>query len=116
MAQLILLNAKVHTMDPTQPVAEAIAIGGGRITAIGSNEQIRGMADAKTRVINAEHGTVLPGFNDAHVHFLAGGFSLSNVDLRDARSPREFTERIRRFVAKIPTGQWIVGGEWDHEN
>ncbi|HJQ33325.1 MAG TPA: amidohydrolase, partial [Pyrinomonadaceae bacterium] len=60
-------------------------------------------------------GSVLPGFNDAHVHFLSGGFQLSSVDLRDAQTPQEFAERIRRFAEKLPAGCWITGGDWDHE-
>src|SRR5437870_10381701 len=60
-------------------------------------------------------GLVLPGFNDAHVHFMSGGFQLSSVDLRDANTPQEFAERIRDFAARIPKGRWITGGDWDHE-
>ncbi len=58
----------------------------------------------------------MPGFNDAHVHFLSGGFQLSSVDLRDAKTPVEFVARIRAFVAKTPKERWITGGDWDHEN
>jgi len=115
-ADLVIVNATVHTMDPARPLAQAVAVWGNRIAALGSTEEIRPLAGKNTQVIDAEGRLVLPGFNDAHVHFLSGGFSLSNVDLRDAKSPREFTERIRRFAEKVPAGQWIVGGEWDHEN
>ena len=66
-------------------------------------------------MIDAGGKLVLPGFNDAHVHFLSGGFQLSSVDLRDANSPDEFAERIRAFAAKLPAGRWITGGDWDHE-
>ncbi|QYO66271.1 amidohydrolase [Leptolyngbya sp. 7M] len=59
---------------------------------------------------------VIPGFNDAHVHFLETGQQLSSVDLRDAKTPREFVERIKIFAAKLPKGRWILGGKWDHEN
>src|SRR5947207_2668257 len=58
---------------------------------------------------------MLPGFNDSHVHFLMGGYSLSNVDLRDASSPQEMAARLRDYAKKIPKGQWILGGDWDHE-
>jgi predicted amidohydrolase YtcJ len=58
---------------------------------------------------------VLPGFNDAHVHFLSGGFSLANVDLRDAASPTEMARRLGEYAKKLPKGRWVVGGEWDHE-
>jgi predicted amidohydrolase YtcJ len=111
----IIVNATVHTMDTNRPVAEAIAVLGNRIAAVGSNAEIRALAANKTRVIDAAKRLVLPGFNDAHVHFLSGGFQLSNVDLRDAKSPREFADRIRRIAEKLPKGQWMVGGEWDHE-
>ena len=114
-AELILINASVHTMDPAQPLAEAVAILGNRIAAVGSTAEIRQLAGAKTRVVDAGKRVVLPGFNDSHVHFLSGGFQISNVDLRDAKSPQEFAERIHRFAQTIPKGQWILGGEWDHE-
>ncbi|HWI57749.1 MAG TPA: amidohydrolase, partial [Bacillota bacterium] len=69
----------------------------------------------KTRVIDARQRLVLPGFNDAHVHFLSGGFSLSNVDLRDATSPEEMARRLGACAKQLPKGRWILGGDWDHE-
>ncbi len=112
---LIVVNATVRTMDPARPTAEAIAILGNRIVAVGNSTGIKKLAGANTRVIDAKNRLVLPGFNDAHVHFLSGGFQLSSVDLRDANTPQEFAERIRQFAAKIPAGSWITGGDWDHE-
>lgn len=112
---LIIFNAIVHTMDPARPTVEAVAVYGQRVVAVGSNKEIRSMAGAGTRVIDARGQLVLPGFNDAHVHFLSGGFQLSSVDLRDADTPDEFAERIRRFAQKLPSGRWITGGDWDHE-
>jgi hypothetical protein len=58
---------------------------------------------------------VVPGFNDAHVHFLEGGFSLASVDLRDAKSREEMARRLAEFAKQIPKGRWILGGQWDHE-
>ena len=112
---LVIVNATVHTMDPNQPTAEAIAIYRNRIVAVGSNKEIRKTAGPGTRVIDAHKRVVLPGFNDAHVHFLSGGFQLASVDLRDAATQQEFAERIRRFAQTLPSGQWITGGDWDHE-
>lgn len=112
---LIIINARVHTMDPARPTAEAVAIYGNRVVAIGSSQEIKAMGGPKTRTIDAHGQLVLPGFNDSHVHFLSGGFQLASVDLRDANSPEEFAERIRRFADKIPPGRWITGGDWDHE-
>jgi predicted amidohydrolase YtcJ len=112
---LIIHNAVVRTMDAQRPVAEAVAISDNRIAALGTSTQIKSLAGPRTRMIDARGQLVLPGFNDAHVHFLAGGFQLSNVDLRNANSPQEFAERIRKFAAALPPGKWITGGRWDHE-
>src|SRR5437868_2915647 len=114
-ADLVIINAKVNTMDATQPGAQAVAIHGNGIVAVGSTRTIRSLAGAHTKVIDAKGRLVLPGFNDAHVHFMSGGFQLSSVDLRDANTPQEFAERIRDFAAKLPKGRWITGGDWDHE-
>jgi len=113
--QLAIVNAVVRTMDERTPRAEAVAIYGNKIVAVGTTRQILELAGDKTRIIDADGKLVLPGFNDSHVHFLMGGYSLSNVDLRDAKSPAEFAERISAFARKIPKGQWIVEGNWDHE-
>src|SRR5262245_60722057 len=86
---LVIVNASVHTMDESQPRAEAVAISGNRIVAVGSTADIRSQAGPKTRIVDAGGKNVFPGFNDAHVHFLSGGYSLSNVDLRDAKSAEE---------------------------
>ncbi len=115
-ADLIVINAKVHTMDAAKPTAEAFAVMGNKVIAVGTNDEIRSLTGANTKVIDAGGKLVLPGFNDSHVHFLEGGFQLSNVDLRDAKTPEEFTRRIKEFAAKLPKGQWILGGNWDHEN
>lgn len=112
---LIIVNASVHTMDDTNPTAGAVAIVGNRIAAIGSTPEIRALAGPGTRVVDAAGKLVLPGFNDAHVHFLSGGFSLANVDLRDASSPTELARRLGEYAKKLPKGRWILGGDWDHE-
>src|SRR6266852_2369187 len=114
-ADLIIVNARIHTMDQGQPLAEAVAVSGNRFIAVGTTKEIRKLAGANTRVIDAKGQVVLPGFNDAHVHFMSGGFQLSSVDLRDASSQQEFAERIRAFADKLPPGRWITGGDWDHE-
>src|SRR5437762_2328477 len=114
-ADLIIINATVHTMDPARPAAQALAIIGNRIVAVGTTDEIKNLAGLNTRVIDARGRLVLPGFNDAHTHFMSGGFQLSSVDLREANTQQEFAERIRDFVARLPKGRWITGGDWDHE-
>ena len=113
--ELLILNAAVRTMDAARPRVEAVAILGNRIAAVGSTAELGPLAGPKTRVIDAGGKSVLPGFNDAHVHWLSGGFSITNVNLRDASSPAEMARRIGEHARGIPNGRWIVGGGWDHE-
>jgi predicted amidohydrolase YtcJ len=112
---LIFINAAVRTMDEARPKAEAIAICGKRIAAVGPSAELRALAGPQTRIVDAGGKSVLPGFNDAHVHWLSGGYSITNVDLRNAPSPAEMARHIGEFANKIPKGRWILGGDWDHE-
>src|SRR6266705_2714610 len=112
-ADLIVVNSKVWTSDKNHPTAHAVAVLGERIVAVGSNSQIEAWRDAKTRVIDAEGKLLLPGFNDAHVHFVSGGLQLDNVQLNDAKTPEEFALRIGEQAKKTSKGQWIQGGDWD---
>ncbi|HXU77197.1 MAG TPA: amidohydrolase [Methylomirabilota bacterium] len=112
---LVIVDAAIHTMDPARPIVAGVAISGRLITAVGSAAEIRGLAGPGTRVIDAGNKLLLPGFNDAHVHWLMGGFSITNVNLRDAQSPAEFASRLAAHAKKVPKGQWILGGDWDHE-
>ena len=115
-ADLVVFNANVHTGVPGQANARAIAVMGNKIVAVGTDAQIRVLAGPRTRQIDAGGKTIVAGFNDAHVHFLETGAQLSSVDLRDAKTPQEFVQRIKDFAAKLPKGRWILGGQWDHEN
>ncbi len=115
-ADLVLVNGKIWTGNDQQPEAEAVACANGRIVAVGANAEIRKLAGATTRVIDLQGRRVVPGFNDAHVHFFDGGAGLASVQLRDARTPEQFRDRIRDFAAGLPKGRWILRGNWDHEN
>lgn len=110
---LALVNGRVWTGNAAQSEAEAIAIAGDRIAAVGTNAEIRERAGA-AETIDIGGRFVVPGFVDAHVHFLDGGFRLSSVQLRDARTRDEFVARIKAFAATVPAGTWITGGDWDH--
>jgi predicted amidohydrolase YtcJ len=115
-ADLLLINGKIWTANELQPEAEAVAIIGNRLVAIGSTAEIHKWSGTRTKVINLQGKRVVPGFNDAHVHFLDGGRGLASVQLRDARTPDDFRNRIRDFAGKLPKGRWILNGNWDHEN
>jgi predicted amidohydrolase YtcJ len=112
-ADLIIQNARVWTVDPSQPEAQAVAILGDRIVAVGSSQQVGLWRGPDTRVVDADGQRLMPGFNDAHVHFVDGGSQLDNVELNDATSPQEFARRIRARAAKTATGSWLLGGDWD---
>ncbi len=112
---LAIVNARVWTGNPRRPWADAVAVRGDRLAAVGSSAEVRKLAGPTARVVDAAGQLLVPGFVDAHVHFVAGGFRLASVQLRDARTPAEFTARIRAFAATVPKGTWIQGGDWDHE-
>ena len=112
-ADLIILNARIWTVDSSQPEAQAVAILGDRIVGVGSNPQVEVWRGPHTRVFDASGRRLLPGFNDAHVHFAEGGAQLDNVELNDATSPQEFARRIRERAAKTAKGEWVLGGDWD---
>ncbi|HEX7240023.1 MAG TPA: amidohydrolase [Longimicrobiaceae bacterium] len=114
-AELAVVNARVWTGDPARPEAQALAVRGGRIAAVGTDAEVRRRVGPGTRLIDARGGMLVPGFVDSHVHFVDGGFRLSSVQLRDARTPAEFVARIRDFARTVPAGTWITGGDWDHE-
>jgi predicted amidohydrolase YtcJ len=115
-ADLVLINGKIWTVDDKRPEVEAVAVLGNRIAAIGSTEEIRKWIGANTKVIDLQGKRATPGFNDSHVHFLDGGMGLASVQLRYAKTPEEFRDRIRDFAAKLPKSRWILNGNWDHEN
>src|SRR6266852_7033892 len=94
-ADIIIQNAHIWTVDPSRPEAEAVAILGDRILAVGTRQQVDSWRGPHTRVVDAAGKRLLPGFNDAHVHFMEGGSQLDNVELNDATSPQEFARRIR---------------------
>ncbi len=113
-ADLIITRAKIWTGNPRQPSASAVAIIGERIVDIGDADAIERWHGADTQVIDAGSRRVVPGFNDAHVHFVDGGMQLENVDLKDADSQTEFARRIVERARAKP-GEWVLGGDWDDQ-
>jgi predicted amidohydrolase YtcJ len=114
-ADLVLSHAVVHTVDPDRPRADAVAIRGGRIVAVGSDEEISSLIGPETRVLDLGGRTVVPGFYDAHAHLLAMGFARLDVDLAGTRSYGEVVARVAAAVKTHSPGEWIRGRGWHEE-
>jgi len=115
-ADLVIINADIRTIDKTKPRAEAVAVTNNKISAIGTNAEITKLIGADTKTIDANGKLILPGFNDAHVHFTAMGKQFFSIDLRDAKTPSEIVEKIKLNVQFLPKGQWILGSGWNNLN
>jgi len=111
-ADLILLNGQVYTLDERRPTAEAVAIRGEHILAVGASDEIRMLASVDTRVIDLDGAFVSPGFNDSHVHVEGTGALLVGVNLLDVHEPVAFAERIGGAAERLPEGSWITRGDW----
>jgi predicted amidohydrolase YtcJ len=113
-ADLVIINGKVLTINQENPSAEAIAVKGETIFAVGSVSKIRSYIDkGKTEVIDAAGRLVIPGFNDAHVHF--GPLDPDYIELRYTTDPSVITEKVKAQVARVKPGELIQGGHWEHE-
>ena len=104
---MIFLTGRVWTADRRRPWAEAVAIRGDRIVAVGSRDEIRALG-TPARLIDAAGGLIAPGFIDSHIHLLAGGFRLTSVKLGDVSRRHELAQRLHDFAARIPPGTWIT--------
>src|SRR4051794_27177382 len=114
-ADLIINNAKIWTVDDARPNAQAVAVLGDRIVAVGANNQIDLWRGARTQVIDAHGRLLVPGFNDAHVHFISGGAALEQIDLKSTTTKQEFIKKVAEYVARTPKGEWLLGGNWDDQ-
>jgi len=112
-----IILGRIWTGNPSQPWAEGVAVSGDTVAAVGDAGAIKKWQGEKTEVITLNQGELLtPGFIDCHTHFIDGGFALSSVQLRDAKTPAEFISRIKAYAQTLPKGVWITAGDWDHEN
>jgi len=113
-ADLVIINGKVFTADNANTFVQAIAVKGETIIAVGTTKDITAYVDKdSTLVINAGGRLVLPGFNDAHVHF--GPLDPDYIELRYTTDPSTITEKVRAKVAMSKPGELIRGGHWEHE-
>lgn len=114
-ADLILLNGQVVTMDDEVPEAEAVAIRGDRIIAVGSEKAIKKYLGERTRVVDLDGKMAIPGLIDSHGHFLSLGQSKMVLDLGKCRSWEEIVDLVKKAVEKAEPGQWILGRGWHQE-
>jgi len=113
-ADVIIIHGRVYTENPKQPWAQAVAIRGSKIVAVGEDAAIEKRRGMGTKVINAGGKLVLPGFVDCHVHFLEGSFSLSQLNLESAKDVVGIQKRLREYAAENPGDSWILGRGWDY--
>lgn len=110
-ADLILRNGLIYTVDSTNTLTEAVAIRGGKFVFVGSNKDVIRYKGKQTRVIDLKGQFVLPGFNDNHVHF-ASAAQFLEFNIMRAATQQEFAARVRDVVARLPKGEWVLGGYW----
>ncbi|MGH9482864.1 MAG: amidohydrolase, partial [Terriglobales bacterium] len=110
----IYLHGKIMTMDPAHPAAQALAVAGDRLLAVGSDAEVEALAGPRTRRVDLGGRFVVPGFQDAHTHQLAAGTGKLELDLSDTRTLEEFQQRIKNYAATLPPGEWLLGARWDH--
>ncbi|WP_338678003.1 amidohydrolase [Streptomyces sp. SCSIO 30461] len=116
-ADVVLRNARIHTGDPSRPAATALAVHGGRITAIGDDAEVAARVGPRTRVIDVLGRRVVPGLNDSHLHVIRGGLNYV-LELRwdGVPSLRQALAMLREQAGRTPKGQWIrVVGGWSAE-
>jgi predicted amidohydrolase YtcJ len=113
-ADILVLHGKVYTLNAKQPWAQAVAVQGGKIVAVGSDAEIEKLRGNGTKVIDAAGRLVLPGFTDCHIHFMDGSLSLDRVNLEDAKDPADIQQRLREYAKSHPGTGWVLGRGWDY--
>ena len=111
----LVIYGRIWTGDSAAPWAGAVAIAGDTVAAVGDSASLAAWVGSRTQVLNNGRAMVTPGLMDGHAHFSSGGFQLASVDLRDAATPAEFIQRLKTYAKKLKPGEWITGGDWDHE-
>jgi predicted amidohydrolase YtcJ len=111
-ADTVIVNARIYTVNAKQPWAEALAIRGDKILAVGSAKDIAAYRGASTKVVDAQGKLVLPGFTDCHIHFMEGSLGLTRVDLNGTKSVAEIQKRVKEYAVAHPKAEWIEGMGW----
>ncbi len=112
---LILYNGNIITLDDRAPNVQALAAGSGKILAIGSDEEIKSMAHAETRMIDLEGKTAIPGLIEGHAHFMSFGYSKMKLRLNETRNWSEIVTLVREAADSAEPGEWILGRGWHQE-
>ena len=112
---VILTHGKVYTVIPAQPWAEAVAIKDGKIVAVGKSSELLKLQGPGTKIIDAQGHLVLPGFGDAHVHFMEGSMTLLGVKLDDAKTIADIQKSVKEYAAAHPDSGWVLGMGWHYD-
>jgi predicted amidohydrolase YtcJ len=113
-ADLLVINARIYTVNPQQAWAEAMAVRGDKIVAVGDKAKIEAYRGKTTKVIDAQGRLLLPGFTDCHIHFMDGSLGLTRVDLNGAGSVDEIQKRVKAYADSHPHEPWIQGMGWTY--
>jgi predicted amidohydrolase YtcJ len=111
-ADTLVVNAKIYTVNPRQPWAEALALADGKILAVGRAADVERFRGKHTQVIDAKGHLVLPGFADCHVHFEGGSFTIAQVHLAGLATAAEIQDRVKKYIAEHPGTGWVLGRGW----
>ncbi|HKW26496.1 MAG TPA: amidohydrolase [Terriglobales bacterium] len=114
-ADTVVVNARLYTVNSRQPWAEALAVRGGNIVAVGTKAQIEKYRGPSTRVIDAGGRLVLPGFTDCHIHFMDGSLSLQRINVEDVKTIAGIQKAVKQFAAAHPKDPWILGRGWSYD-
>ena len=113
-ADMVLVGGRVFLADDANTVVQALAVRDGKVLAVGTDAEVRRLAGPSTEVVDLQGRLVTPGFNDAHIHFGAGGRGLLEVDLLGTTSLAEIERRVAAAAAQAQPGEWVLGRGWDH--
>lgn len=113
-AETVIINAKIYTVNSRQQWADSLAIGDGKILAVGSAKQIAPFRGPNTKIIDAKQHLLLPGFTDCHIHFMDGSLGLTQVDLNGAESITEIQKRVKAYADSHSKESWILGMGWTY--
>ncbi len=114
-ANIAVRDARIWTGDDENPWAEAMAVSGELIVAVGSNADVAPFIGESTHIVDGGQ-LIVPGFIDSHLHLIDGGEALESVQLRDATGRDQFRQRMADYVSTVEDGEWILGGNWDNNS